>query len=121
ALAALQQAARDDEALDLARALVDARDADVARVALDRILARVAVAAVHLDGGVAGAPRRLRRVQLRHRRLARERLAVLLEPRRAHRQQARRLELGGGVGEAELDRLKVGERPAELHARLDVG
>src|SRR5947209_10294224 len=45
----LGEVARDDEALDLARAFVDLRDARVAVVALDRIVLHVAVAAVDLD------------------------------------------------------------------------
>src|SRR5438093_11640616 len=45
-----QDLARDDELLDLRGALVDLRDLRVAEVALDLILARVAVPAVDLDG-----------------------------------------------------------------------
>jgi hypothetical protein len=39
-----EQLARDDDALDLVRALVDLHDLGVAHVALDRELPRVAVA-----------------------------------------------------------------------------
>src|SRR5215813_14421262 len=64
--------ARDDDALDLARTFVDARDASVAHQALDDHLAGVAVAAVNLERGVADATRPLRSVELGDRRLARE-------------------------------------------------
>src|SRR5947209_15280962 len=64
----LGQVARDDEALDLARAFVDLRDARVAIMALDRIVLDIAVAAVDLDrlrahpfGHLGGVELRLRR------------------------------------------------------------
>ena len=49
----LDQVARDDEALDLVRALVDLRDLGVAHVLLDRVVLHVAVAAedLHRVGG----------------------------------------------------------------------
>src|SRR5258705_9254185 len=53
-----EQRARDDESLDLARALVDLGDLGVAVVALGREVAHVAVAAEHLQ--------RLARVVARH-------------------------------------------------------
>ena len=71
--------ARDHDALDLARALVDPRDAHVAQRALDREIAHVAVAAVDLQRDVADLPRVLGREQLRHRGLLRERLAAFLQ------------------------------------------
>ena len=56
--ALLQDLARDDHLLHLVGALADLGQLGVAQVALDVELARVAVAAVDLDGGVAGAHRR---------------------------------------------------------------
>src|SRR5688500_15759060 len=79
--------AAEDDALDLARTLEDAGHADVAEVALDRELARVAVAAEDLHGPVAGRVGPLARHQLGHRRLGGEALALLLEPRGAQHQQ----------------------------------
>ena len=65
--------AADDQLLDLRRALVERRHADVAEVALDRVVVDVARAAVHLDRGVRALHRRLGRVQLGDRRLGRRR------------------------------------------------
>ena len=56
-----QQRAGDDQALDLARALVDLGDLGVAVVALGRELLRVAVAAEDLDRLAGPAPRDARR------------------------------------------------------------
>src|SRR5690242_15417009 len=89
--AVLEQRARDDEALDFARAFVDLHDARVAVIALDRILLHVAVAAVDLDRLVRDPGRGLGRVQLGHRRRAAERLIRVAHPRRAADQQARTL------------------------------
>src|ERR1041385_1658517 len=83
--------ARDDDALDLARSLVDARDARVAQQAFDGHLASVAVAAVDLQGRVADLARPLRRVELGDRRLARERPVLLLHPRRPQDEEPRRV------------------------------
>ena len=53
-----EQLARDDEPLDLARALADGEELDVAEVLLGRIVLDEAVAAVDLDAVVGGlAPR----------------------------------------------------------------
>src|SRR3954469_9301771 len=56
--------------VDLGRALVDDRSAGVAEVALDRVLRRVAVGAVHLDGEVGRLERAFGRMPLRERGLA---------------------------------------------------
>src|SRR4051794_16447270 len=58
-----------DQALDLARALPDAVDAQLAQEALGDVGAEVAAAAEHLHGAVGAPPRRLGDEQLRHRRL----------------------------------------------------
>src|SRR5215470_13540985 len=113
--------ARDDDALDLARSLVDARDARVAHQALDGHLAGVAVAAVDLKRRVANLARALRRVELGDRRLAREGAALLLEPGGAQDEEPRRVELCLHVGEHDLDRLVLGERDVELDALPGVG
>src|SRR3954471_3284496 len=83
--------ASDHEPLDLARALVDLRDLRVAVVALDRKLLRVAVAAEHLDRLGSLAARHLGREQLRLRTLLGVPPALLLEPRCAVDEQARRV------------------------------
>src|SRR5215475_5010618 len=68
---ALAQAAGDDDLLDLARAVVDARHAQVAPDALDHVLVvDVAVAAEDLHGVVDRLPGALGGEILRRRRLA---------------------------------------------------
>src|SRR5438132_12146884 len=64
-----QDLAGDDELLDLRGALVDLRDLRVAEKALYLVLARVAVAAVHLDGVGRHLHRRLAGEVLGHLRL----------------------------------------------------
>src|SRR5262245_43890333 len=93
---------RDHDALDLAGAFVDTLDSRVAPVALYRVVAGVAVAAVELHRVVADAACSLRGVELGHRGLAGEGSPLLLEPRGAVGQQARGGELAGHVGELEL-------------------
>src|SRR3954453_6026608 len=77
--------------VDLRRALVDDRRARVAEVALDAVLARVAIRAEDLDRQVRGLERRLRRVPLGERRLTRVALALVLHPRGLHDEKLRRL------------------------------
>src|SRR5690348_1851902 len=85
--------ARDHEALDLARALVDLRDLRIAVVALDRKLLRVAVSAEHLDRLGSLAACHLGREQLRLRTLLRVGPALLLQPRGAVDEQSRGVDL----------------------------
>src|SRR5215216_1751286 len=77
----LEQAPGDDEPLNLGRALADLANLRVAHHSLDRIVARVAVAAVHLNGLERRPHGDLRAEELRHCRFLRERLALLGEPR----------------------------------------
>src|ERR1700682_5812510 len=69
---------RDDQAVDLARALVDLRDARVAEVALHGIFLRVAIAPVDLKRLGGHALGHLRRVELRDRRFHRKATRALL-------------------------------------------
>src|SRR5947207_6735201 len=64
--------------VDLGRALVDDGRTGVSEVALDRVLGRVAVGAVHLNGEVRRLERALGRVPLGERRLARVADAAIL-------------------------------------------
>jgi hypothetical protein len=120
ARAVLQQAARDHEALDLARPLVDLHHARVAVEALDGVLLHVAVAAMDLDRLVRHPGRGLAGVELRHRRLARVGLAGVLEPCRALDQEPRALDAALHLRELELHRLDLRERLAERLAQLGV-
>src|SRR5207253_1870951 len=116
ALREAEDRARDHEALDLARALVDLRDLRVAVIALDRELFRVAVAAEDLDR-LGGLPaRRLRGEELRLRALLAVRQALLAAPGGPVDEQACRVDLCRHVRELPLDRLEVGDPPAELTA-----
>ena len=71
----------DHDPLHLVRALADLEDLLVAVEARDRVLVHVAVAAVDLQRPVDGAVRELAGVELRHRGLAGERPALVLQPR----------------------------------------
>src|SRR5215470_15419008 len=90
--AILEQAARDHEALDLARAFVDLHDARVAVVALDGVLLHVAVAAVDLYRLVRDPRRGLGRVELGHRGFAAEGLLRVALPRGVADQESRALD-----------------------------
>src|SRR3989440_11350861 len=114
--------ARDHDALDLVRALVDLRDLGVAQEALDRVLLDVAVAAEHLDGLDGDRHRRVRAEQLGHRGvLAHVAVAAIHLRAGLVEQLPARGALRLHVGELELDRLERGDRLAELLALLGVG
>src|SRR5580700_9016926 len=74
---ALDHLAGDDHALDLAGALPDAFDAQLAVEAFGDVLAHVAAAAEDLDGAVGDAAGHLRAVQLGHRALGVRHLVCL--------------------------------------------
>ena len=111
------QRSADDETLDLVGALVDLGDLGVAHVLLDGVVLAVAVAAEelhrvggHLHGGVGGE-------DLAHGGdLVDIGGARVDDPRRVVDQLARGLDLGGHVGEHELDRLVRHDGLAELTA-----
>src|SRR6266542_2560224 len=115
------QVLRDHHPLHLVRALADLEDLLVAVEARDRVLVHVAVAAVDLERPVDGAVRELAGVELRHCGLARERLPLVLQPRRLVDEVAPGLDLGCHVHELELNRLEARDRLSELLALLRVG
>src|SRR5439155_19024101 len=86
----------------------------VAVEALDRRLLHVPVPAVDLQRPVRDSVRELAGEELRHRRLPRERPALVLQPRRTVDERTTRLDLGCHVREPELDRLERGDRLPEL-------
>src|ERR1700751_5307497 len=102
---------RDHHALHFVGALADLAQLAVPERALDGKLARIAVAAVDLDGDVAGAHPRPRRPPVGPRRPARGPALLILHPAGAADEQAGRLELGRRVGEHELDGLVVADGP----------
>src|SRR5690606_15111323 len=89
------------------RPLVDLGHASVAEVTLDRVLLRVAVSPEHLNGRVGDAVGRLGGHQLRHGRLARRALPLVLQPGSAVGEEARRLDADEHVSELEADRLML--------------
>ena len=116
ALVGIQQLAPDHQALDLGRALVDLGRLGVAHQPLDRVVAHEAVAPEHLHRLRGDPHRRLGAAQLGHRRPARRPLPGVLAARRLVQEGPRRGEPRGHVGQLELDRLEVLDRPAELPA-----
>src|SRR4051794_6239935 len=116
-----QGLAGDDQPLNFRCALVDPRDAGVARVTLDRIVPDVAGPAVELDRRVGGAMRRFRGEQLRHRGRLGEGPPLVLEVGRLENEEARRFDIDLAVGDHPLHALKVGDGLPELPALLDVG
>src|SRR4051794_722773 len=115
-----QEAAGDDQALDLARALVELGDLRVAVVALGGELAGVAVAAEDLDRLAGLAARDGGGEELGLRALDGVRAAGLLQAGGAVGQRAGALDLGLHVGELVRDRLEARDRAAEGAALLRV-
>src|SRR5712691_1466111 len=112
---------RDDEPLDLARALEEGVDLGVAVPLLDREVPDVAVAAADLDRLLRDLDRNLAGLQLRHRALGLLDLAAVAAlPQRPPDERARRLDFGRHVGEHECDRLVLDQGAAELLALLRV-
>src|SRR5699024_279558 len=109
-----ENVAGDNDALDLARALVDLGDLGVAHHALNRVILGVAVAAVDLDrlgGDLHGS---LGSEQLGGSSVEGEGLAFGLEGSRLVGQQAGSFDGNVHVGEDELGVLELRDRTAEL-------
>src|SRR5688572_6156438 len=98
----------------------DARDHHLAKVALDVVLLRIAIAAVRHDGGLAGIETRFAREVFRRVGLRTAGLAHIVERRRLHRHQARGLELHPALRERMLDALVAADRTVEDDAFLGV-
>src|SRR6476620_4929238 len=119
-LVPLEELLADNHALDLRGALADQQQRRVAVEALDLVLLRVAVAAVDAEALLDALLADLRGEQLRHPGLEVGALAGVLHPRRLAGEEAGGLDLGGHVGELEMDRLVLGDRLAEGLALLAV-
>src|SRR6266540_3573266 len=116
-----RQGARDDQALDLARALEQGVDLGVAVPFLDREVADVAVAAADLDRLLGDLDRHLAGLELGHRAFGPGELAAVAAlPQRLPDQRPGGLDLGRHVGQHEGDRLVLDQGPAELLALLRV-
>src|SRR5580704_1780772 len=113
--------ASDDEALNVAGALVDLAYANVAVDALDREIGDIAVAAMDLDRVGGDAFGHLRGEELGHRRLFDARFASVAPRRGVEHQAVRRSDLGRHVGEAEGHRLLLDDRLAEGRALAGIG
>src|SRR2546421_2464012 len=113
--------AGDDQALDVAGALVDLADADIAVDPLDRKIGQITVSAMDLDG-IGGNPfGHLRGEQFGHRRLGQAGLAGIAPGRRVEHKPARRGDLRRHVGEAERHRLVPDDLSAEALALRRIG
>src|SRR5262245_12716355 len=73
-----EQLTRNHHALDLGRPLADRQKLRIAPVLLDRVVLDVPVAAMNLDRLFRDAHANLGRIELRHRGLARRRMAGIL-------------------------------------------
>src|SRR5207249_7497611 len=91
----------------------DVCSSDLTELALDVVFGREAVAAVRVERGVRGVPRRLRREELRHVRLGTARLATIEEPRRLVADERRGLEPRVRLGDRKLHALVLADRSAE--------
>src|SRR2546422_3950475 len=117
-----QDLLRNRVQLHVARPLVDRTDLGVAVELLNRVLLGVAVAAKQLYRQRGDPLCYLRGEELGHRRLRRVWLTRRLEPGGVVHHQPGRLELGGGLRQLKLDRLKFPDRSeehtSELQSRL---
>ena len=116
----LEEPGRDDQALDFGGAFVDFGDAGVAVVALDRIFAGVAVAAVDLDGFVGDARGHFAGEEFGDGGVHAEARAGILLPGGFADEHAGGVEFGGHVGEHELNGLELRNGMAEGEALLRV-
>src|SRR5260370_6500805 len=80
-LAVAERVLAMQDRMDLERAFVDDRGARITQEALDRVLGRIPVSAVNLDGVVGGIEGRVRGVLLGHRNVACVPKALVLHPR----------------------------------------
>src|SRR5439155_7965900 len=111
----------DDLLHDLAGAAADREEPDVAREALDRVLAHVPVAAVQLHAVVGDAVGHLGGEELDHGHLAHRLAAVRVVLARRIGEPPPGLDERGEVGELVAHDLLLRERPAERVALADVG
>src|SRR5687767_4432233 len=112
--------AGDDEALDLARALADRRQLHVAEILLGGIVLDESVAAMDLHAVLRGADGNLAGIQLRHRRLQRRPLPLILHRGGAEREQPRSLDPAAVLHQLRADALELSNRTTELptHERI---
>src|SRR2546422_2282074 len=115
-----QDLLRNRVQLHVARPLVDRTDLGVAVELLNRVLLGVAVAAKQLYRQRGDPLCYLRGEELGHRRLRRVWLTRRLEPGGVVHHQPGRLELGGGLRQLKLDRLKSPDGFPELLPLLRV-
>src|SRR5262249_25695144 len=112
--AVFQHGARDDGAVDLRGAVEDAEDARVAVEPLDRQILAVSHAAENLHGAVRDPPEHFGGVDFHHRDALARVLAPIDLGRRMEKEEPRRIDLDGAVGEELLNELVLTDRLAEL-------
>src|SRR5581483_2722719 len=111
---ALQQLPRDHQALDLAGAFADGAQLGVAIKLFDRIILDEAVSAVNLDSFIRHPHGDFGSIQLGHGGFLVDVRARILEPGRAQREQPRRFDVGGHIGQLVLNRLEFRDESPEL-------
>src|SRR5713101_2848546 len=112
-LKSFDNAARDDQLLNLSRTFVDPEGADFAIKALDNRPAHDTQCSKDLDGGVNDALRALGSGHLGHGGLDRNRVPLVAEPGGTISQQCRGIDVGGHGGQFGLSQLKVSKSLAE--------
>src|SRR5436190_21926062 len=117
-----QQVPADDQPHDLVGAFEDLMHAQVPQDALNGMVAQVAIAAMELEAAIDHLEAGIGRKPLGHGRQPRgAALAPVERIRRPVEHQSRCLELGRIVGNAEAERLEVGEPRAELLPLFHMG
>ena len=106
---------RDQYPLNLTCAFTDCQQLGIAGALLNWLVLNVSVSAVNLNTGVSDLDRDFAGEELGHRRAERKRFAAVLSPRCPVGEKPRGVDLGGGIGELALDRLKRRDRLAECH------
>src|SRR5712692_709823 len=115
-----QEMLRDDQLLNLVRALVEPEDPCIAEVSLHVELAAESVSAVHLDGPVRDPLGHLGSVELGHRDLDRVVLTEIPQVRRTKSEEARGVNLDRRLRDHLPDQLEVSDRPSERFAVFHV-
>jgi len=118
----VNEAAADQLAVDLVGALPDLSDLGVAHQPLDPVVLAIAVATVELHGFGRDSHRQVRGAHLEHRGLDCEIVGPAVDKvRDVPQPRLAQSELGGEVGEHELDALELHDPPARLPALVDIG
>src|SRR5438552_2845373 len=117
---AANHVAGDDQLLDLAGALENAEQADIAVEAFDAVFGEIAGAAEDLQGAIGDTTAGFRREELGAGRFGADVESQVAAPGGIDDHRAGGVDLRLAVGEHRLDQLKLGDRFAELDALLGI-